>query len=235
MRKYHKQQGYTLVEVVIVISIIALLVGGTFTATTLIRKIRLTKVVEQAEEIHQQVQTFRDMYKAWPGDFDRAEDVWGSAADCNAAATDKTTCNGNGNGVVQLNGEEFRLWQHLANAELYGGQWTGVEASPDRFNGWESVPAGPITNSVYAFHGDGTEYGTSGHRVYYAAEGDNLGNAIIAPSELAALDDKFDDGIAITGRINALSGSGGTGSCVTLNVYERSNDQEACTMVYWMQ
>lgn len=80
--------------------------------------------------------TFRDKYMAIPGDMNNATAFWGvlagtgSDATCqNTAATGLPTCNGSGNGSINTSvvshDERFRFFQHLANAGLIEGSYTG--------------------------------------------------------------------------------------------------------------
>ncbi|MFZ4541492.1 MAG: type II secretion system protein [Rickettsiales bacterium] len=125
--------GFSLVELSIVLVILGLLVGGILSGQSLIRAAELRAVSTEYSRYVTAVQTFRDKYFQLPGDMNSATTFWGTAAVGAACATTigsgTQTCNGNGdgwldNGYVNSN-ENFRYWQHLANAGLIEGAYTG--------------------------------------------------------------------------------------------------------------
>lgn len=135
--------GFTLIELSVVITIIALIIGGILLGQSLIRSSQLQSVVTEQVQYTQAISAFRDKYLALPGDFGSgvltatsggkgAVDLWGAAAttiaNCNttAATTSTATCNGNANGIIDVISasaintisayEQFRAWEHLRNA-----------------------------------------------------------------------------------------------------------------------
>lgn len=131
-------RGFSLVELSIVLVILGLLVGGVFVGQTLIRASELRSVTAEHSRYTAAINAFRNKYMAWPGDMSNAQSFWGiqdpTPATCAAqASTTTATCNGNGDGnVLYWSGsdEEARAWQHLANAGMIEGSFTGVGAVP---------------------------------------------------------------------------------------------------------
>ena len=136
MSKWKKSNtAFTLVELSIVLVILGLLVGGVLAGQSLIRAAELRSVTTEASRYITAVLSFKDKCFALPGDMANAQTFWSSAAACPGTAsqgsTDKTTCNGNGDGLLVPAGagfgnENYRFWQHLANAGLIEGSYSGV-------------------------------------------------------------------------------------------------------------
>lgn len=123
--------GFSLVELSIVLVILGLLVGGILGGQALIHAAELRKVTQDVNTYRTAVYTFRDKYFGMPGDINNATQFWG-AADANAAnctttqGTGTQTCNGNNDGAVTQGAESYRFWQQLVNAGLINGDYTGV-------------------------------------------------------------------------------------------------------------
>lgn len=129
-------RGFSLVELSIVLVVLGLLTGGILAGQSLIRAAELRAVSVEYQRYATAMQTFRDKYFAIPGDFAKATSFWGNAStgtaggDCtdNTTATGSgtQTCNGNGDGLTALSNERLRFWQHMANAGLVEGSYTGI-------------------------------------------------------------------------------------------------------------
>lgn len=213
--------GFSLVELSIVLVILGLLVGGVLSGQSLIRASELRSVSSDMARHMTAVQTFRDKYFALPGDMSNAQQFWGSdtVSSCGASpvAGDRVaktaTCNGNGDGQIAANTTEtFRVWQHLANAGLIEGSYTGVTGAGgngDHDPGINS-PRLRVSNTGASLFWHGTV--AAGH--LYLFEG-NYGNAFtygictifecieegFKPEEAWNIDTKMDDGKPGLGKI----------------------------------
>ncbi len=132
-RKALYKQGFTLIELSIVLVIIGLLVGGIFIGNEMIRQSQLRSVLTDIEQFQTAILTFRGKYNGLPGDLSNATSFFGTNPNCNSdgIGTGTETCNGNGNGWVDFIAsgvppwESFLAWQQLANAGLIRGTYTG--------------------------------------------------------------------------------------------------------------
>lgn len=145
------RNGFSLVELSIVLVILGLLTGGILTGRALIHAAELRKVTREAENFRSAVFAFRDKYIAWPGDLTNATGFWGKdTAYCNGAAGtagSPGTCNGDGNGLLSMlydAGEPRYFWQHLANAGLIEGTYT-LPASGGLYQSQLSGSAAPAS------------------------------------------------------------------------------------------
>ena len=106
LRSCTRLLGFSLVELAIVLVILGLLIGGVLSGQSLIRASELRSVTQQYQSIIAATVSFRDKYFAIPGDMNNASQFWGlqaSYGSCyNAASSSALTCNGNGNGKVEL-------------------------------------------------------------------------------------------------------------------------------------
>jgi hypothetical protein len=146
------------VELSIVLVILGLLVGGVLTGKSLIRAAELRSVVTEATAYQTAIYSFKDKYGALPGDMNNAERFWGTDPDGCPTHTNRvqkaTTCNGNGDGSLPVNSpESFRAWQHLANAGLITGSYTGVAGSAgvQDYDFGENAPTSKIANAGWGF------------------------------------------------------------------------------------
>lgn len=105
------QQGFTLVEIAIVLVIIGLLLGGTLGGQQLIASAKVKSQIQQIQEITAAINTYRDKYGATPGD--------DANATTNTGVT--TLTNGNSNGVFSGREGNQLVWEHLEAANLLSG------------------------------------------------------------------------------------------------------------------
>jgi prepilin-type N-terminal cleavage/methylation domain-containing protein len=253
--------GFTLIELSIVLVIIGLIVGGVLVGQDLIRSAALQTIITDKDKYVTAVNTFRTKYNEIPGDMADATTYWGvqlgNASDNYTAscynnwansARSPATCNGNGNGIIAYTAgcgtlfesqifcnseyfEQWLVWQHLSNAGLIQGSYTGdlggmVLNSPyitvgvnipasraDANAGFSLSYLCPTSNGALVFLPF-----ACGHIFFYGAQspvGNGNGADLNMYPTLTALDaqridQKIDDGSPATGSVTALpNGNGG--------------------------
>ena len=229
-KNQHSQRGFTLIEMGIVVTIIALIIGGILTAKTLIRSAQVNTVVTDIARYTQAINDFRDKYNALPGDFSGATALWGTdpsgCPNITNTAPHTTTCDGDGDGRIGVHQassnfqENFRAWQHLANAGMVSGSYSGV-AQNDGGGGLSDVgtvgvdfPASqvpgagflPLTYNISpsSVWPDLYPTGTYGNGFSFG----NFSNAatsttFLTAAEALVIDSKIDDGLPATGKVLA--------------------------------
>ena len=73
-----RPQGFSLVELSIVLVILGLLTGGILAGQSLIRASELRAATAEYQRYATSIQSFRDKYMALPGDMTNATRFWGS-------------------------------------------------------------------------------------------------------------------------------------------------------------
>jgi len=241
--------GFSLVELSIVLVILGLLVGGVLSGQSLIRASELRSIPTQYSSYVTAVNLFKDKYFALPGDMPNATALWGIAAGVGNDATCRdfvstgvATCNGDGNNLVETSGtrpfEEFRFWQHLSNAGLIEGRFSGSTTTIPSTNNAANVPSGKISNTTWNVY-NGTSWYASGlaknviggmsfadaFNVTYdnfmflvsPTPSNNFGRSpALLPQEMWNLDTKVDDGMPAVGKV-VVSAYGGTGIALCTN------------------
>lgn len=218
----NQRHAFSLVELSIVLVILGLLTGGILSGQSLMRAAELRDISTNADRFRVGVITFRDKYFAIPGDMADATKFWGVLAGNGADSTCQTTeasglptCNGNGDRVIDTSGtgvlydERFRFWQHLGNAGLIEGSFTGRTDSSTAgsyvMNTGKNTPYVKGGGSFDPFTvSDMTNVGNPGTfqfatatkflRPYLAYRGKNGTAAPLTPEEVWNLDTKMDDG-----------------------------------------
>ena len=171
----------------------------------------------------------------------------GSNSTCAAlttAATGTETCNGDGNGVIGNGGqtgymERHRFWQHLANAGLIEGTYSGVQgpnATGHVVPGINS-PNGKISSSGFAMTHLGNR---SGHASFFDDFYDHqffFGTTlstdmweplrpVVSPEEAWNIDKKIDDGIPGIGIVRSHKSTSNTApNCTSTAVANTSEYQ----------
>jgi prepilin-type N-terminal cleavage/methylation domain-containing protein len=112
------KEGFTLVEIAIVMVIIGLLIGGVLKGQAMIQNAKVKRVAKQADEIRAAVMSFYDKYGMYPGD----ENI--------AAIPPGTDGEGNGGGQIQGAAEESEVFRDLQLAGLISGVYNGTTDFP---------------------------------------------------------------------------------------------------------
>lgn len=243
-------RGFTLFEIAIALTVIGLVAGGVLAGWSFLRAAELRETAAEEERIATAARGFKDQYGALPGDMKDAIEYWG-AQDLNpptcklAASVSQATCNGDGNGLVDDSAgsqEPYRFWQHLANAGMFRGRYSGVFGGA--YQRGVNVPEGKIGGSWYYAGWVGTKSGDPG---YYDGDykhvieflGPDAPYPVITPKEAFEFDAKYDDGKPGLGRIRAFKSSV-LPQCATSDVagaaeYNTSLDSTACYLQFLNQ
>jgi len=217
------RDGFSLVELSIVLVILGLLTGGILGGQALIKAAEMRAVTTEMNTWQTAVNTFKGKYMGIPGDLRNAGRFWGyintagTNGNCSDPATNTgtgtQTCDGNGNGDLEPAHEIFRFWQHLANAGLISGEFTGVTGGGTTLHALIGVnmPTSKLGNAGWGvrtlgnspgfegffFRGD---YGTP---FFIGGEWLNALNEapVLTPEEAWSIDTKIDDGKPTKGSV----------------------------------
>jgi prepilin-type N-terminal cleavage/methylation domain-containing protein len=201
----NKQQGFTLVEMSIVLVIIGLIVGGVLVGQDLVKAAQVRAVVSQIQQYDAAVNTFRGKYEGLPGDLSKASAYLTGTP---------TPVNGDGDGVLDDSGtgvngllpsafdlEYLSFWYMLSLANMVSGQYTQDGTT----NTTATVAGGgfPATKlkkgSVIAVSEGATLRWVVGGGTDLSTITDIAGSKNLTPTEAFGIDNKLDDGIANTG------------------------------------
>ena len=215
-RTEHKQAGFTLVEIAIVLVIIGLLLGGILKGQELINSARVRNLADMNAGIQAAYYGFIDRYREVPGDVGRT----------NAANAIGVTINSGGNENGRLDEaaagdpwiEAAAVWEHLSKSGFISGTYQANDgAGVDATNYRDNAPANAFNGPVILFRTDdyfdpdrtldGAVAGAGPAERLSLVMGDNI------PVNIAReLDVKLDDGLPETGvaRMTLQAGAAGT-------------------------
>jgi prepilin-type N-terminal cleavage/methylation domain-containing protein len=192
------QQGFTLIEIAIVLVIIGLLLGGVLKGQELITSARVRNLIAHQDGVKAAYFGFLDRYRALPGDYSQATTNIPGCSGCQ---------NGDNNGQILLNGavlESIGAWEHLSKAGFITGSYvySGTAASSNT----PVNPYGSLNQLIFdAVYQDASP--TARH---------NLKTGANIPSDiLAEVDRKIDDGLANSGqfRYSTFGSAAAAASC----------------------
>lgn len=243
-----RNQGFTLVELAIVITIIGLLIGGVLKGQELINNARVTATIAQIKAYQAAMLSFQDRYDQFPGDFSVA------LTRVPGCTTDNYCSNGDGNsrvgnyytgtaiGTIQTGTavpavETSNYWKHLAMADLISGVNPSANpASPVFGKTHPSSPFGGGFMTVFGMHVTGSKAGlwlvlsnTLTGTTAYLPSAQN----VLTPARAAQIDRKMDDGRPDAGYVQ--SPDNGTCDSGSPRIYRESDEyanQKTCMIVF---
>lgn len=253
--KKQNQQGFTLVELAIVLVIIGLIVGGVLVGQDMIKSAEIRSTISQWEGYNTAVNTFRDKYGYIPGDINQDRALEFGFYDRTGTAAPG---NGDGNGQLQacaataaaglLAGCETTLfWRDLNDANMVDGFFQVADET-----------AAVIANNELIQYFPESSIGRGNYWVVFSAEGKNwyqltginettAGGVYdlalsLSPVEAFNIDRKTDDGRPLNGGTRALDdaaiintastpAAAAAGICVesTGNTYNQTDETQANT------
>jgi prepilin-type N-terminal cleavage/methylation domain-containing protein len=232
------EQGFTLVELAIVMVIIGLLIGGILKGQELIANAKISGTIGQLKGIDAAINTFQDKYNGLPGDITapgtRLPNC--TANPCLTAGTGGTLGNGRIEGgavataptapqesgvmFVQLNAADLISGIDPNGGATFGGQFPVAKAGGGIYT---AFAPGAIANTTL-----------TGGRHFTAISGipvgaNAAGTGAINATTAAQIDRKMDDGIPQNGSVqgfgtNCVTGAGST------STYSENLDGGTCTV-----
>lgn len=238
------QQGFTLVELAIVMVIIGVLIAGVLKGQEMIDNSKVTATVSQIKGFGAALNTFQDQYNAMPGDM---LNPGGRLPGCTAPPCSTA---GNGNGVLTdapgvastLGSENANFWTHLAAANLI----SGVSSNPAALNFGTALPAAQLAGGYtvgYSNAGALTGMVTAvaprgGHYLVITNSTTSSVAAATAPllaSQVARIDRKMDDGAPNTGIIIVAGNTGCASTTTVAATYVENFANAECTLFARLQ
>jgi prepilin-type N-terminal cleavage/methylation domain-containing protein len=256
-------KGYTLLEMSVVLSIIAVLLGSIFIVQTLVRSSHMQTMLSEYDKYVKAVNEFNTKFLSLPGDMNNAESMWGSdlggCPNTPANTVPKVaTCDGNGDGkigdsttggVLSDPQEWFRAWQHMSNAGFIQSSFTGAQGPGGAAEAVPTlnVPGSALSGAGFTLHyylrtSDGALWADQyGHvmSVGLFTAGSLTQGPILSPDEALAIDLKIDDGKPGRGLVRAwrtsvLSGCTVSDTTQDAQAYSTVNSARSCSLVFLM-
>jgi len=245
-------QGFTLIEMSIVILIIGVIIGGIMLGQSLVTSSKLQLVITDADNYANAAANFKQTYQGLPGDFSNAATVWGTDSNgCTNGGGASGTCSGDGDGMIESAaaasqvGEMFLFWQHLAKAEMFNNALQNKAGSAGGSDSLidTNVPMGSIKGSGFSVTWLGTLSGNSNYFdgsyanaiIFGGRTSASVSNTVILTSEQAeAIDSKIDDALPGTGKIRPFK-NGGTinATCASsATAYNLTASSRLCSLIF---
>jgi len=248
------KKAFSLIELSIVVAIIALLLTVGLSAGKVVKQYELKRIVAMTESYANSFRAFYDIYKVTPGDTDQGYNLFNHTdSDTNCEderinAAKPKGCNGDNDGTVSSLGsagdaaESILAYYHLFKADLIsynnkndininnvsgGGGLSGCDDKSILSPG-VNIPLLNIRNSgVYLVSIDSF---TTTQLEVAAGAACSMGAMIqvFSPTELSALDRKYDNSVADTGLITARGASCKSGA----NYLVVQGEGNVCSLQY---
>ena len=209
-----KQQGFTLIEIAIVLVIIGLLLGGVLKGQELINAARVRNIAAQLDGVKIAYLGFQDRYRQYPGDVTDAfanANIPGAGATGGCGTAGVQGCN---NGQIDP-AENLVVWSHLSKSGFINGNYNGtMGAAQATFQATTSAdtPSNPFGGFLVLVND--SDYGNT---VAAPASVLNIKTGGQMPiSTVAEMDRKIDDGAAGTGQFRiGITYAGVSATCYT--------------------
>ena len=223
----HPRDGFTLIELSIVLVIIGFIIGGVLVGRDLIAAAKVRAQISQFDKYQAAVNTFRLKYNYLPGDIPEPYAT-------NYGFTTRGTAQykGDGNGMIdggcvfatRYGCETALFWKDLRDAGLidanvsnitYTGSHQNIAATVG-MEGYLPLAAIGERNFIAVLAGNGNGYHIIGFNYFYLGQitatvgsGDYSASSGISPLQANVIDTKMDDGQPGTGTLRAAYAGGG--------------------------
>lgn len=195
-----KQQGFSLIEMAIVMVLVGLMLGGILKGQELIAAARVRSFAVQLEGVKIAYLGFHDRFRALPGDLPTLA-ANALIPDSPGGCTGGANCN---NGLVDAD-ENFVVWAHLSHSgfiyNIYNGTITDTVAGP------ANNPSNPFGGYLHLVTDN--KYDDTADPAQPAVMSIKTGGFVPA-SVLGEIDRKIDDGAPLTGTFRSAGHFVGT-------------------------
>lgn len=253
--RFDALDGFTLIELAVVLLLIALVTGGIILGRDLIHVAQLRQITADIERYDAAIMAFKGKYGCLPGDCQTASDFGLADAGCPAANTCDVSlpyaaagCNGNGD--QRLNDglnydpnltarymvclENLSFWHHLSTTQLIQGTFDGVsvDSVPAQYNTMTPVYGRSAPQSGLRDIGIATKE----YRFVIGAAA-AWPNHRLTPWEALYFDNKLDDGKAHSGRVRAEYSFSSSPLCAVpiIGTYLVTDAKPKCSILIPMQ
>jgi prepilin-type N-terminal cleavage/methylation domain-containing protein len=197
------RQGFTLVELSIVLVIIGLLIGGILIGQSLVESAKINAQIKQLQQLDIAAQSFVSKFKYLPGDTDK--DGWleqngGSNVPC----------------APSIFGECSMIFPQLSSMLGFPGKYSFTLPDTMRFGPGRHFPFDMLGRSgVHGVQNVRRElfWIIAASRQCNASDLWGCSAAAFTPSQALALDKKLDDGNAFAGKVASVTAAGLPSSC----------------------
>lgn len=189
MKKYN--QGFSLIETAIALSIIGLLMGFSLKGRELIESAKIKSVITQIENYKIAVQVFFEKYGTIPGDLKDASN-----------AISKDCSNGNQNGKLETIEDAKRFWEQLTKCGLI---------SDSLENGFPTTKMGGILTVSSCLKQEGLWL------IWCMNSSDNNNFSPIVPENIAyRINKSMDNGDPDSGDVNVIKKTDKNTNCIMM-------------------
>lgn len=213
-------RGFSLVELSVSLIIIGLLVAGVTAGTQLITNMRIQKTVKEIGVLKKAIDDFIEVRNYYPGDYPNASQEW-------------TAVDGDGDWAI-TSAESSHVMHHLYNAELIDNSYKaggGLEAG-------KNLKETPLKPASYWFHTHTAAiHGRTGEAIDLASvkDGSSVTNGALSPRNAYLLDQKLDDGAAVTGDFTVSDGdNAGSTPCIVSDTPDFALETPICRAHVWV-
>lgn len=226
-------QGFSLIELSIVLVAVGLIVAAVISSSTAIHNAKMRVAIKDVNEIFAAINSFEEIYHYLPGDFPHATTYWSS------------TGNGDGDWLVGFtgstndnNGEDYRVFEQLKLAGLYDSN-TSYDT---KLTEGTSIPYSSFKPGAYWFaERNGMHALNLGNALTLGSYTDNnaLNGGFMTSTDARSIDEKMDDGLASSGYAHAAYGTDIGSGCVTGAwgasgvTYDLGSSVASCRLVFF--